>query len=164
MFEPYQFEVVWQKWDEPLIEELVQYWSIENLIDSEEAAKRAKQGVVIVRNAEHAIVGLTSVEASLYEPFKNWFYFLRSSVSRRAGGNQLTIPLFNHTFAVLNDCFQQSSDTVIGIMAIIQSQHLDKRLSEAVRPETGLIFAGYTAKGQQIRVRYFDDAVININL
>lgn len=152
--------VVWQQTSSELTAEIKQYWLDEGLVSSDVADQRADQVVVVARNSAAEIVGLSSVEKFFYPSYQNNFYLYRTSVSRRAGGQWLSRSLFNESFSALNQSYQPAAGEPLGIMAMIENKYLDKKLAEAVRPLSGLIFVGYNSKGQQIRLRYFDGAVI----
>ena len=153
-------QVVWQLWDDALIEEIENYWSAEEMVFSQDASDRARQVVAVARDGEGVIVGLCSVEAAFYEPFKNTFYIYRTSVAKAARGHWISRQLFDSCFSELNSRFEQRPEAPLGVMAMIQNQHLDRSMNQAVRPASQLVFAGYNVLGHQIRVRYFDNALI----
>lgn len=158
---PLIFENVFGKLTSSLKEELARYWSSPDLAVSGDITERAKQVAVVARYGEGAIVGVASVEKVYYASFKHDFFLFKASVSRDAGGQLLSSQLLNVTFKLLNDRYNSESETAIGLLAAIQNKHLDRLFFEAIGARSKMIFVGYNQSGHQMRVRYFDHALLN---
>lgn len=55
---------------------------------------------------------------------------------------------------------QQSPDAIKGLIMFIENPELKRQRTKAVWPATGMVFAGYTSKGDHILVGYFTGARI----
>ena len=67
-------------------------------------------------------------------------------------------------FAALEAEYEQEPDDAIGLCVVVSDPAEMERRAEAIWPETELFFAGYTEDGRQLRVRYFEDALVGPGL
>ena len=69
------------------------------------------------------------------------------------------VPFFNAAFDAL-EADHVVGDGPVGLCLVVDDLELMRHRPEAIWPDTGLVYAGYLPTGQQVRLRYFADAVI----
>jgi hypothetical protein len=72
--------------------------------------------------------------------------------------------MFNAAFDLLAIEYEGGELPYVGVCVLVDDLELIKNRSDAVWPETGLMFAGYLDDGRQVRLRYFWGAPISPGL
>jgi hypothetical protein len=132
--------------------------------DLEEGAARERLhgAVCIALDASDDLVGVSSVSAETPNPPGRPVWVFRGFVV--GDSEELSTGLFSATFEALEAEFERDQPGPIGVCRLISDAEEIARRPEAIWPEEGLIFAGYTADGSQVRVRWFWDAVVEPGL
>jgi hypothetical protein len=144
-------------------DQLLGFWSSQGALEGEAARRRLPQVVCVALDGAGKIAGVNSVYAedvALLGGRRFWIYrsFLLPAAS--SAESEMT----NAAFAALQQEFEGSREGPIGLCVLLGDQAEIKRRPEAVTSETELMFAGYTSDQSQVRVRYFEDAVIGPGL
>jgi hypothetical protein len=158
---PLTFECAWKN-DAPDLRDTVKdLWRTYRALDGEERLEeRSREIVFLVRNAEGAIVGVSTarpVQMPLLN--NNYFYEFRCFIAPpfRAAGLDSMLAAKTKAFLATQE------DSIIkykGLVIIIQNKEMRQQRTKAVWPASGMVFAGYTAQGYHIRVGYFKGARI----
>ncbi len=158
------WENVWQKMSPTLIQEVINFWDVNQMIkpgfSSEE---RAQQVVLILRSEmDNKIVGLTTAGVVTFKQLnsKN-FYLYRSIILPGYRHPGLTSKLIVETrdflelansHEVLNPC--------IGILTFVENPRIQQFRREAIWPASKMAYIGMDKQGRHIRVYYFRGATI----
>ncbi len=150
------FEEVFGKVDQKLAGELIDVWTNNNLLREGESGKeRAKQVVLIVRNENQKIIGISTAYPIHVEQLKNKLFAFRCMLVPEYRYPGLLTKLTVKTRDYLEDIHSSYDPYCIGIFTEIQNTKLNDHRKEAVYPGSGFTFIGYSNKGFQIRVYYF---------
>ena len=158
----YEIENVWKQVSEDLKNEIIRFWEGNNALPTgEDPEERAGQVVFVVRNLQREIIALNTAVKVFARRFKNDFYYYRTMTDPKFREVGIGIDLLIRT----RDFFErlhkeEKSESCIGILLNLENEMLAARFREAVWPRTKFIFMGYNPKGQQVRVYYFEGAVI----
>jgi hypothetical protein len=141
-------------------EQLLRFWSESGALD--EAAGRERLGEVVCilldGDGDGAVAGVNSVYADAVAPVgSRRFWIYRRFLLPAAEGEEAA--MINAAFEALDEEFDSSGPGPIGLCVLVDEATAAGR-PEVIWPETGLMLAGYTADGRQVRVRYFEDAQI----
>jgi len=152
---------VFQKVDDHLANELIATWKKYGALPKEENGKeRAAQVVIILRNKENNIIGISTAFPSYIEQLKCTLFAFRCMIAPeyRFPGllTKITLETRNH----LEKVYKQSHPECVGIITEIYNDKLSKNRREAVFTTSGFVFIGYSKNGYQIRVYYFKGAKI----
>src|SRR5437764_5068984 len=144
-------------------DQLLRFWSSQGALEGGAARKRLSEVVCLALDRGGEIVGVNSVypeDVALLGGRRFWIYrnFLLPDAS--GAGPELT----NAAFAALEPEFEASREGPIGLCVLIGERAEIERRPEAIWTDTELMFAGYTREGHQVRIRYFEDAVIGPGL
>ncbi|MFH1156221.1 MAG: hypothetical protein V1793_20635 [Pseudomonadota bacterium] len=117
--------------------------------------------VLVARDIRRRVIGVCSAYKSFVKRLNNHVYVYRTLVIpgfRRTG---IAISMLQTTRDFFNAQYQNRIDTeAIGLMFILENPDLGAILKQAVWPRTGFVFLGYNNKMQQVRISYFDKAMI----
>jgi hypothetical protein len=156
-------EVVRGRLTEERSDQLLRFWSDQAVLDNATARRRLSEVVCVLLDAQGEIAGVNSVyprDLRLIGGRKFWIYrrFLVPDASDTED------EMINAAFNALEDEYERGAGGPIGLCLLVADPAEMQRRPEAVWPETELIFAGYRQDGQQVRIRYFEDAVVGPGL
>ena len=158
--------------DAALDEELSQYW-IDNAIGvpTKLAAQRLREVFAIARDETGQLIGVATVKVIWVQRLRNWFHSFRVSVAKNARGKVLggdphrwvDAKLFYSVLNHLEGAFEPSSvDSPIGFYVNVSNQKRNAVLNTPIERRTGLIFSGYNVDGEQIHIKYYPGARIDL--
>lgn len=149
---------VWQKIDEALETELVEFWLAEKVLATEGPARTLAKTVVCVgRNDAGKIVGVCSVAERVLPRLRERLYYYRSYVTKTERRSGLALNLL---LAAKTTLFEfetaKAKPRCVGILIEVASPVLNKTLGQAVWTRSGFSFIGYSPRGFDLRVWYFE--------
>ena len=151
---------VWKQVTPEIRDELVEFWTRHKAIGDEASqAARADQAVCVGRTDDGAIWGVGTAVLRVLPRLRQPMYFYRQFFAPEHRGQKQTVPFFNQVKAVLqahNQSLPQPES--LGVLVELENQMLSQRYTEAHGRESGTIFIGYSPRGLQLRVAYFDGA------
>ena len=160
--EPVAFRVqtVWKQVTPELRAELVDFWREQRAIgDAAQAEARAGEAVCIARGDDGRLVAVSTAVVRVLPRLRQPTYYYRLFFSRAVRGQGQVIPFLNAAREALqayNASLPQPES--IGVLVELESRFLAAYYKRAFEPEAGSVFIGYSPKGQQLRVSYFDGA------
>lgn len=153
---------VWQQVTPQLVEELTAFWLEHKAIaDAEQAAARARQAVLVARDADGALCGVATAVVRVLPRLRQPLYYYRQFFAPKLRGRYQVLTFFRRAKAVLqayNASLPRAES--LGILLEIESPRLAGQFRRAHMPHTGATFIGYSPRGLQLRVAYFDDAML----
>lgn len=153
---------VWQQVTPQLVEELAAFWVEHNAIaDAEQAAARARQAVLVARDADGALCGVATAVVRVLPRLRQPLYYYRQFFAPKLRGRYQVLTFFRRAKAILqayNASLPRAES--LGILLEIENQRLAGQFRRAHMPHTGATFIGYSPRGLQLRVAYFDDAML----
>ena len=155
----YRLENVWESKSDELKNEIIQFWLDNNALTArQQAEQRVDQVIFLVRDQSDQIVAVNTAYSQYNQLLGNSFYYYRVFVSafhRQADlAAQLTLAAcdyFNQRFLA------GENPATIGLFTVIENKALKTHLTQAVWRKV-LTYIGRDAKGNQLRVYYFDGA------
>jgi hypothetical protein len=154
---PVEIEVVRARLDESIREEVLSFWAARNALTPEEAQRRLAE-VVCVLKLDGLLAGVSSVhtaDVALIGGRRFWIY--RNLLAAEAADQMPA--MIAATFNALQGEFDRSPGAPIGLCALLDDQ--ERRLRpEAEWSDPRMIYAGYLGDGRQVRIAYFEGAVI----
>jgi hypothetical protein len=128
------------------------------VLSGEEAQRRLPEVVCVLRR-DGAVVGASSVyESDVPLIGGRCFFVYRSLLDEAVTGQQED--MVRATFDVLQDEFGGSPEAPIGLCILLGAQERSLLPTEAVWPDPRMIYAGYLGDGRQVRLAYFENALI----
>ena len=122
------------------------------------ARQRLSELVCLLLDRSDAVIGVNSVypgEVAAVGKRQLWVYRRFLAPGTPSG---VELPLITAAFEALEDERGDGGRGPDGMCVLIGDRDLQSNHPEAVWPDTGFVFGGYTDAGRQIRLRYFSDA------
>ena len=147
---------------EELAAELLGFWTRERALDESAARSRLSEVVCVGRDRTGEIAGVNSVyphRVNLIGDQPFWMYrsLLLPPVARA------DTEMINAAFAALEAEFEPASGGPIGLCLVVDPAETGRRPG-TIWPDTQLMLAACLEDGRQVRIRYFDGAVIGPGL
>ncbi|MFC5569031.1 hypothetical protein ACFPN1_02990 [Lysobacter yangpyeongensis] len=156
------FEItpVWKSVTPELSEELIGLWSRNKAIDDPVRARaRASQAVCITRDGSGAICGVGTAIVRVLPRLRQPLYFYRQFFAPEFRGQKQTVPFFNRARRILQDYNAAlATPESLGVLLELENPMLARHYTRAYEPAGDSAFIGYSPKGLQLRVSYFEGA------
>ncbi len=153
---------VWKNVTPALGEELMTFWrSNKAIVDDAAATARAAQAVCIVRNGAGTLCGVSTAVVKVLPRLRQPMYYFRQFFDRSLRGKSQFIPVYLQTKQVLQD-YNTTLDNAESLGLLIEKENakLNTAYPHAYEPAFDATFIGYSPRGTQIYVSYFDGAVL----
>lgn len=158
----FEFIPVWQQMTPALTRELVAFWREHNAIPDEAAAEqRAAQAVCLVRDESGTLCGVGTALLKIIPRLRQPTYYYRQFFAKSLRGQHQELPFFQRCKQVLqqyNAGLQRPES--LGILLEIENPKIAAAYKRAVEPGFDAVFIGYSPRGLQLRVSYFEGAVL----
>jgi len=157
---PIEIIPVWKNVTPELSAELVDLWSLTNAIpDPDKAVARAGQAICIARNASGAICGVGTAFVRILPRLRQPMYYYRQFFAPEVL-HRLTQARQNpHERQVLQDYNAGLAEPEsLGVLLELENPQVATHYTRAYEPVVDSTFIGYSPRGLQLRVSYFDGA------
>jgi len=147
-------DIVWNKVDEAIAEEIVAYWQDAGL--GAVPPERAKQVVVIARNKDHKIAGISTSQVQMIPSLQNKMYVFRASLHPKYRIPGLLEYIIVSSIEHLEATYKENDPDCIGVFAKVENAQLKKH--RTIKARTGLNFIGFASNGDPVRAHFFRGA------
>jgi hypothetical protein len=151
-------EVVRGALDQERADDLLSFWRARRALSGQVALRRLPEVVCVLRR-DGAVAGASSVFESNLALIGNRRFWIYRSLLDVAVADQGP-NMVRATFRTLQDEFAGSPEAPIGLCLLLGPEERGRRSPEAVWPDPRMIYAGYVGDGRQVRLAYFENAVI----
>ncbi|HEY0662925.1 MAG TPA: hypothetical protein VGD21_16560 [Lysobacter sp.] len=151
---------VWKNVSAELSAELTDLWGRSKAIPHpDQAVQRARQAVCVARDQAGAVCGVGTAVIRVLPRLRQPLYYYRQFFAPEFRGQKQALPFFNEARRLL----QEYNDSLpapesLGVLLELESQQLVARYERAFEPAADSTFIGYSPRGLQLRVSYFDNA------
>ena len=158
----FEFIPVWQQMTPALTRELVAFWREHNAIPDEAAAEqRAAQAVCLVRDESGALCGVGTALLKIIPRLRQPTYYYRQFFAKALRGQHQELAFFQFAKRVLQDYNAALPKAEsLGILLEIENAKIAAAYRRAHEPGFEATFIGYSPRGLQLRVSYFDAATL----
>ena len=141
-------------------EQVMRFWAERAAMDEATALERLPRVVCVAIGDDDEVSGVNSVfetEASAFGGRKLWIYraLLAPGLEREASA-----PMVAAAFAELEREFVEEGSEPIGLCLELSDPSVFPDYKAAFWPDLGMLYAGYLGDGRQLRIRYFEGALI----
>lgn len=153
---------VWKQVTPRLGEELMAFWRDNKaIVDDTAAAARATQAVCIARDEAGAICGVSTAVVKVLPRLRQPMYYYRQFFAKSLRGKSQFIPVYLQTKQVLQDySMSLAKAESLGLLIETENAKLNTAYPHAHEPAFDATFIGYSPRGAQLYVSYFDGAVL----
>ena len=155
-------EPVWRQVAPALAEELARFWlSHKAVADAERAAERAQQAVIVARDAEGTLCGVATAVVRVLPRLRQPLYYYRQFFAPGLRGRYQVLTFFRRAKQVLQ-AYNASlpRPESLGLLLEIENPKLAEQFRRAHMTHTQATFIGYSPAGLQLRVSYFENAML----
>ena len=158
----YEYQNVWKHITPELAEEITAFWIAEKALPkSAKPDARAQQVVVVMRDDGGAIAAVSSALPRVVPRLRQVLYYYRTFCGAAHRGNKTSTPMMQATQkALLEYNLGLPKPEAIGVIIEIENAMIAGHYTEAFWPQTGFSFIGYSPRGLQLRVSYFEGATL----
>ena len=153
---------VWKQVTPELADELVAFW-LENkaLVDEASARQRTEQAICVARDENGKLQGVSTGVIRVLPRLRQPMYYYRQFFARSLRGKHQELPFYRHCKQVLQD---YNADLPVaeslGILLEIENSKIAAAYKRAIEPGFDAVFIGYSPRGLELRVSYFENAVL----
>ncbi|RZA22393.1 MAG: hypothetical protein EOP93_00195 [Lysobacteraceae bacterium] len=156
------FVPVWQQVTPELAQELMAFWQANKaIVEPGAAANRALQAISIARDEAGVLCGVATAAVKVLPRLRQPMYYYRQYFATALRGQRQELPFFQHAKQVLQD-YNAARDAPesLGLLIEIENGKIASAYRRAHEPGFEATFIGYSPRGLQLRVSYFDNAVL----
>ena len=144
----------------PLGDELAGFWTGHGVLDEAGARERLASVICVLRDPEGEVAGTSSaIDATVPQLGNRRFWVLRCfapTAESRAAVELVIVAAKEH----LRERVAGDGVRPLGLCMPVGDRLLIAERDEAVWPHSGMLFAGWTPHGEQVRISYFEGATI----
>ena len=154
----YDIVPVWRNVTPELQAELAAFWMSHNAIpDAQRANARALQAVCVLRDADGALCGVATAVVKVIPRLRQPTYYFRQFIAPAHRQQQQALPIFRAACVIL-EAANKAAPESLGVLLEVENPDLARVFSHAIGARTGAAFIGYSPRGHQLRVVYFQGA------
>lgn len=142
---------------EEISNKIIQMLTIQDKLPLDIVVNRIKEMLFVAIDDNGDIVGTCSGHPEFIKELNGWFLYYRSFTSIPWRDSGISYSMINHTKSYFNSNRILNGTELKGIYVIFESPILNQ-LKNYIIPRSGLTLIGFTERGLQKRVFYFDDA------
>ena len=154
-----RIEVVWRGLDPELSNRLVDFWVGHGVLGEAAARQRLAEVICVLFDRDGEIAGVNSAYAAQAPLVGRSFWIYRRFLASAADAEAERL-MIKAARDVLARQFSGAPDEPLGFCVLIQDRLTMERYPEAEWADVGMLFAGYTPEGVQVRIGYFEGARI----
>lgn len=154
----FSIETVKGRLDDGLAAELLAFWTGQGALTEQQGRERLPQVLAVLRDAGGAIVGVNSAVTALVPQLGNQSLDqYRSLLAPDAALPANREAMLLHALQLLATSREAGErPESLGMLVLVPDPALQQAWPAAIWPKSGLMHAGYTADGVQLRVRYYE--------
>ncbi len=151
---------VWQQVTPELAQELMAFWRDNKAIgDEAAAAARAMQAVCVARDESGALCGVGTAVVKVLPRLRQPMHYYRQYFAKGLRGQHQELPFYRRAKQILQDHNASlAQPESLGILLEVENGKIAAAYKRAYEPAFDATFIGYSSRGLQLRVSYFDDA------
>lgn len=152
---------VWKQVTPELKAELLAFWQRNQAVDETERNERAEQAVCVGRDEQDGICCVGTAFALVLPHLQQPVYYFRQFFAESQRGQKQTVPFFNRCRETLQ-AYNASlpAPESLGVLVELESDLLATYYNRAHIPQADSTFIGYSPRGLQLRVSYFEGAIL----
>jgi hypothetical protein len=153
---------VWKHVTPELAQELMAFWQANKaIVEPAAAANRAMQAICIARDEAGVLCGTGTAVVKILPRLRQPMYYYRQYFARSLRGQHQELPFYLRAKQVLQDYNASlAQPESLGILLEVENGKIAAAYKHAYEPAFDATFIGYSPRGLQLRVSYFDGATL----
>jgi GNAT superfamily N-acetyltransferase len=155
----YDIHSAWRRDNEQFEADAIEFWNRLDILPPDVTAKERARELAAVAYKDGKLVAVTTIRLAEVKQVRARLGMLRAATDPEHRQSNVARALAVLTRAILERwAMEHPEEKVMGMGAVVQSEHLSGLEKVPVWPTTFLTLIGWTAKDQQLRVTWFEDA------
>lgn len=152
------FIPVWKQVTPELVQELIAFWQANKaVVEQGAAAVRALQAVCIARDEDGALCGVATAVVKVLPRLRQPTYYFRQFFARTLRGQRQELAFYQFAKRILQEHNAALPNAEsLGILLEIENAKIAAAYRRAHEPGFDATFIGYSPRGLQLRVSYFE--------
>jgi len=152
---------VWKQVTPELKAELLAFWERNQAFADGVQSERAEQAVCVGRDEQGELCSVGTAFVLVLPRLQQPMYYYRQFFAESQRGQKQTVPFFNRCREVLQ-AYHASlpAPESLGVLVELESDLLTTYYNRAHIPQADSTFIGYSPRGLQLRVSYFEGATL----
>ena len=156
---PFQFVTHWPNGTPKDGMAVLEFWRREKaLVDEVQAQERLREVVLHATDANGEVAAVCTAVTITLPRLAQPMYYYRCFVGRGWRKTRLVFTLLARAFDALEAHARMHAYPCIGVLLELENERFGKSLRAPVWPGIGFVYAGRSARGLELRVRYFRGA------
>lgn len=157
-----QFKDLWRKADPVAERDALAFWEAHRLMPkTADPAKRLSE-LCCAAYAGGQMIAISTAKLTEVGFLRSRIAMWRCAITPAHRGQHLSTEMGRFARGVMEDWARAHQDErVMGIGTTIQTTNLDEKKKRPIWHASGMVFVGYSAQDEQIRVAWFDHAEID---
>jgi hypothetical protein len=153
---------VWKQVTPELAQALMAFWRDNNAIgDDTAAAARAMQAVCVARDEAGTLCGVGTAVVKILPRLRQPMHYYRQYFAKGLRGQHQELPFYLRAKQILQDYNASlAQPESLGILLEVENSKIAAAYRRAYEPAFDATFIGYSPRGLQLRVSYFDGATL----
>ena len=156
----YEIRAVRGEVDDELADRLVAFWTENGALDEPGARARLGSVVCVLTDGSGEIAGVNSAIEDEVAPIGGRRFWVYRSFLLPGAGPAVAEGMIDAARAALEEGFDPTAGGPVGLYVAVADRAMMRARPEAIWPISEMLYAGYTSEGHQVRIRYFEGAVI----
>lgn len=156
----FEIERVRAQLSEARAEQILGFWAERGALKGDAARSRLGEVVCVLLDGSDSVIGVNSVYADEVEPLGGRRLWMYRSLLESDAAAEAERAMIDAAHGALAEEFVAGAGGPIGLCALLSDPEIIERNPETIWPGTGMLYAGYLPDGRQIRVGWFEGALI----
>jgi len=156
------FKLAWQRKDPQIERDATAFWEATKVLPEGVAVEERLRELCAAAYDDKTLVALTTAQVSYMEFLRAKLAMYRCAVVPGQRGAHIATQITIFTREVLEEWARANpGERVMGMGAVLQSTHLGDKERQPFWPRSRLTLVGHTAQGHQVRVAWFEHALLD---
>jgi hypothetical protein len=156
-----QYKPAWRRTDAAIERDALAFWDANNLMPKNAAPADRLRELCSAAYEGERMIAVSTAKLTDVAFLKSRIAMWRCAIAPDRRGQHLSTEMGRFSREVLEQWARENQgERVMGMGTTIQTANLDEKKKRPIWKASGLVFVGYSAQGQQVRVAWFDHAEV----
>jgi hypothetical protein len=156
-----RFESAWQEADPVIERDALVFWETHSLMPKNAVVSNRLRELCTAAYDGDRLIAISTAKLTEVAFLRSRIAMWRCAIAPDRRGRHLSTEMGRYSRQVLEEWSRANPhERVMGMGTTVQTANLDQKKKRPVWKASGLVFVGYSAQDQQIRVAWFDHAEI----
>jgi len=156
------YKSAWQRNDPAIERDVLAFWRANNLIPPNAVPTERLRELCTVAYEGDRLIAVSTAKIAEVGFVRSLIAMWRCAIAPDRRGQHISTEMGRVSRDVLEEWSRaHPEERVMGMGTTIQTANLDEKKKRPIWKASGLVFVGYSAQDEQVRIAWFDHAEIN---